>query len=355
MRLSIVDLSVVPPGGTRHDAFGHSIELAQLAEGWGYDRFWVAEHHGSPSLAGRAPEVLIAALAARTERIRLGSGSVLLNHYSPLKVAEVFCTLNEIYPGRIDLGAGRATTGPVIDMALQQDRSAPFRADSDQQIAELVAWLEGGFPADHPFARHPVHTDGRPPELHLLGSSPWSASAAAQQGLRYVIAGFINQHGAPQLIDAYRRDFTEAAGATRIGEPQVMLALHVVCADSEEEARRQLAPVHLMYRNLANGNPRAPVRDPDGAIAELGRLPALERYQTGSRVPPRFLGGTPEQVGEQLEQLSRDLDLDEVMIQDLMTDHKARLRSYELLARDDMMQHPVAGPRPEDHTHEEGR
>src|SRR5690606_5382110 len=141
MRLSIVDLSVVPPGGTRHDAFRNSIELAQRAEKWGYDRFWVAEHHGAPSMAGRAPEVLIAALAAETERIRVGSGSVLLNHYSPFKVAEVFSTLNEIYPGRIDLGAGRATTGPVLDLALQQDRSAPFRADSSQQILELVAWL----------------------------------------------------------------------------------------------------------------------------------------------------------------------------------------------------------------------
>lgn len=190
MRLSIVDISVVPPAGSRTDAFRQSIELAQHAEHWGYERYWVAEHHGSPSVAGRAPEVLIAAIAAR---IRVGSGSVLLNHYSPFKVAEVFCTLNELYPGRIDLGAGRATTGPVTDMALQQDRSRSFRADSNQQIVELVAWLEGGFPEDHSFAQHPVHTIASLPELHLLGSSPWSASAAAQLGLRYVFAGFINQ------------------------------------------------------------------------------------------------------------------------------------------------------------------
>ncbi len=332
MRLSILDLSVVAPGETRHDAFRHSIELAQRAEEWGYERFWVAEHHGSPSIAGRAPEVLIAALAARTERIRLGSGSVLLNHYSPLKVAELFCTLNEIYPGRIDLGAGRATTGPVLDLALQQDRSAPFRADSNQQIVELVAWLENGFPEEHPFARHPVHTDPPPPELHLLGSSPWSASAAAQLGLRYVFAGFINQQGTPHLVEAYRRDFMAATGATGVDGPRPMLAIHVVCADTEEEARRQLAPVHLMYRNLSRGDVRAPMRDPDGAMAELDGLPALERYRPGSGVPPRFLGGTPAQVGEQLEQLARDLEIDEVMIQDLVTDHVARLRSYGLLA-----------------------
>ena len=123
MNLSIVDLSVVIPGETRHDAFRHSIEVAQHVERLGYTRVWVAEHHGAASIAGRAPEVLIATLAAHTATIRIGSGSVLLNHYSPLKVAEVFCTLNEISPGRIDLGAGRATTGPYLDFALQQDRS----------------------------------------------------------------------------------------------------------------------------------------------------------------------------------------------------------------------------------------
>src|SRR5690606_25948231 len=138
--------------------------------------------------------------------------------------------------------------------------------------------------------------------------------------------------GVPHLLEAYRRDFTPASGATRVEEPRAILAIHVVCADSEEEARRQLAPVHLMYRNLASGNPHAPVRDPEGAAAELGGLPPLERYRPGSGVPPRFLGGTPAQVGEQLNELARDLEVDEFMIQDLVTDHAARLRSYELLA-----------------------
>lgn len=332
MKLSIVDVSVVPEGESRSEAFQRSIELAQRAEGWGYERYWVAEHHGSASVAGRAPEVLIAELAARTERIRVGSGSVLLNHYSPFKVAETFSTLNELHPGRIDLGAGRATTGPVTDMALQQDRSAPFRADSNQQILELVAWLENGFPADHPFAQHPIHTIDPPPELHLLGSSPWSASAAAHLGLRYVFAGFINQQGTPAIVDSYRRDFLGGPGATRIERPELMLSLHAVCADSEEEARRQLAPVHVMYSNLARGDLQAPIPQPDGAVELLGGAPPLERYEKGSRVPPRFLGGTPEQVREQLEQIAEDLEVDAIMIQDLMTDHAARLRSYELMA-----------------------
>ncbi len=247
-------------------------------------------------------------------------------------MAEVFSTLNELYPGRIDLGAGRATTGRVLDFALQQDRTEPFRADSNQQIVELVAWLENSFPDDHPFADHPIYTIEPPPELHLLGSSPWSSSAAAQLGLRYVFAGFINQQGTPGILKAYHDNFVAASGPARVEKPTVMLGVHVVCADSEEEARRQLAPVHIMYDNLARGDLRAPIPAPDRAVDQLGGLPALERYRPGTGIPPRFIGGTPEQVQEQLEQLSADLDLDEIMIQDLITDHPARLRSYELLA-----------------------
>lgn len=333
MKLSIVDVSVVPPGETRHDAFQHTIELAQHAERLGYERFWVAEHHGSAAIAGRAPEVLIAALAARTATIRLGSGSVLLNHYSPFKVAELFCTLNELYPGRIDLGAGRATTGPVTDFALQRERDRRVQPDSNEQIVELVAWLENGFPAGHPFADHPIHTIDSLPRLHLLGSSPWSASAAAQLGLRYVFAGFINQVGTPGILSSYRSAFVPAGGASGVAHPEVILAVHAVCADTEDEARRQLAPVHVMYDNLARGDLKSPMLRPDEAVRRLGGLPRLERYQRGSGVPPRFVGGTPEQVAEQLEELRTDLAVDEIMVQDLVTDPMARLRSYELLAQ----------------------
>jgi luciferase family oxidoreductase group 1 len=332
MKLSVLDLSVVPPGGTRHEAFLNSIDLAQHAEAWGYERIWVAEHHGTAAIAGRAPEVLIAAIAAQTSQIRVGSGSVLLNHYSPFKVVELFATLNEIYPGRIDLGAGRATTGPISDLALQQDRSKPFRADSNQQIVELLAWMENRFPEDHPFHGHPIYTIDSLPELHLLGSSPWSASAAAQLGLRYVFAGFINQAATPGILNAYRRDFVPAPGPARVEQPRVMLGIHVVCADSEDEARRQLAPVHVMYENLSRGRLGVQLPDPDGAVAQLGGLPPLERYRSGSGIPPRFLGGTLPQLREQLQELAADLSLDEIIVQDLLTEHPARLRSFELLA-----------------------
>ncbi|MCC6455366.1 MAG: MsnO8 family LLM class oxidoreductase [Caldilineaceae bacterium] len=332
MKLSIVDLSTVLPGETRHEAFLHSIEVAQHVERLGYERVWVAEHHGAASIAGRAPEVLIATLAAHTSRIRVGSGSVLLNHYSPLKVAEVFCTLNEIYPNRIDLGAGRATTGPYLDLALQQDRSKQFHSDSNAQIVELVAWLDKSFPPEHPFAETPLYTIDSLPQLHLLGSSSWSASAAAQLGLRYVFAGFIAQQATPGNIQLYRENFRASDGPSGIQQPEVRLGIHVVCADSEEEARRQLAPVHVMYQNLYQGNMNAPLLTPDQAVDALGGLPPLERYVRGTGIPPKFIGGTLEQVQEQLEQLTEDLALAEIIVQDMMTEHPARLRSYELMA-----------------------
>ncbi|HLS88928.1 MAG TPA: MsnO8 family LLM class oxidoreductase [Sphingobacteriaceae bacterium] len=332
LRLSIVDVSPIMPGQTRHDAFNNSIALAQHAERLGYTRFWVAEHHGGRIGAGRAPEVLIAALGAHTKKIRLGSGAVLLNHYSPYKVAELFCTLNELYPGRIDLGVGRATAGKVLDLALQQDRTRIVRGDSDEQLSELVAWLDDAFPPDHPFARQPLRTIDSLPELHVLGSSPWSARAAGRRGLRYVYGAFLNHMDTPAIVDAYRSNFRPYGGPSGIAGPQVILAVHVVCAETEEEARRQLAPVHVMYRNLFHGDIDTPLLTPDEAVAELGGLPKLQKYIPGSRIPPKIMGGTPARVRLQLESLAKDLGLQEIMIQDVMTDQAARLRSYELIA-----------------------
>lgn len=332
MKLSIVDISTVPAGKTRHDALQGTIELAQHAEKLGFTRFWVAEHHGAPFAAGRAPEVLIAAIAAQTKTIRVGSGSVLLNHYSPFKVVEVFCTLNELTPGRIDLGAGRATAGPIPDFALQQDRSKQFRADSDQQITELVAWLDDSFPKDHPFSQAPIHTLENKPSLHLLGSSAWSSSAAAALGLRYVFAGFINQPKAYEIISNYRKNFQPADGQAGVQKPEVILSVHVVCADTEEEARRQLAPVHVMYGYLAKGILDAMIPSPDECVKELGGLPKIDKYVAGSKVPPKFIGGTKESVHQQLKDLAKDFSVDEIMIQDMITEPKARLHSYKLMA-----------------------
>ena len=332
MKLSLVELSTVEPEKTRHEALMNSIETAQIAEHLGFERIWVAEHHGARAIAGRAPEVLIAAIAANTKKIRVGSGSVLLNHYSPFKVAEVFCTLNELYPGRIDLGAGRATTGRVIDLALQHDRSKIFHSNSNEQLAELLAWLENGFPDDHPFSTVPIHTDDSIPQMYLLGSSTWSSNAAATLGLRYVFAGFINQQQAPEIIDNYRQNFNASDNQTSIEKPEVILAVHAVCADTEEEARLQLAPVTLMYQNLAMGKIDSIVPSPDDAVKALGRLPELARYQSGSRRIPKFIGGNKESVHNQLREIAHDFQVEELMIQDMITDYDAKKKSLHLLA-----------------------
>src|SRR5688572_2182697 len=182
MRLSVLDQTPVPEGTSRPQALRNTLNLARLADGLGYHRYWLAEHHGL-SLAGPAPEVLIGPVAAATRHIRVGSGGVMLPHYSPLKVAEVFSLLAGLHPGRIDLGLGRASgTDPLTTFALQRDRRQASADDFPQQLAELLAYYDGTFPADHPFARLGQGLPGgdEQPEVWLLGSSPQSAIWAGQ-------------------------------------------------------------------------------------------------------------------------------------------------------------------------------
>jgi luciferase family oxidoreductase group 1 len=331
MKLSIVDLSVVQPGETASQALQHSLDLAVLAESLGYQRIWFAEHHAK-SLVGRSPEVLITAAAARTKRIRIGSGSVLLNHYSAYRIAEVFCTLNELYPGRIDLGIGRATAGPVVDLALQQDRSKPFHPDSDVQLTELVNWLQNSFESDSILGTIPIHSIKSRPQLHVTGTSSWSARAAGSRGLRYVFASFFNQFSTRECVETYRDCFRPASGSTGVQSPEVRLGLHVVCGDTELEARRQLGPVQVAYNYLGQGRLQFLEPSPEEAIAILGGIPGIERYKRGSYRPPRYVAGTFEQVAEQLHWIEQDFQIDEFVVQDMTTDWAARRHSYELLA-----------------------
>src|ERR687894_2793551 len=195
MRLSVLDQSPISEGSTGPDALADTLALARLADELGYHRYWVAEHHGGPMLAGPAPEVLIGPLAAATRRIRVGSGGVMLPHYSPLKVAETFSLLAGLYPGRIDLGLGRASgTDPMTTYALQRDRRQASPDDFPDQLAELLAYLDDRLPPDHPFQRLGSSLPRLPqkPEPWLLGSSPQSAIWAAELGLPYAFADFIN-------------------------------------------------------------------------------------------------------------------------------------------------------------------
>src|SRR6202030_2197728 len=195
MNLSIIDQCPVPAGFTTADAFRNTIELARLADRLGYERYWIAEHHATGAFASPAPEVLIARVGAETSHIRVGSGGVMLPHYSPMKVAETFRVLHALYPGRIDLGIGRAPGGSGIEAhALRRDLGRQAAVDDfPEKLAELLAFLERKFPANHPFGNITIAPDMRgAPPVWLLGSSAWSASAAAQFGLPYAFAHFIS-------------------------------------------------------------------------------------------------------------------------------------------------------------------
>src|SRR5699024_5177152 len=208
MKLSIVDLGTVASGTTEKEALADSLQNTRHAEEYGFHRVWFAEHHLSRSGASHHPELLIAAAAMVTSTIRLGSGSVLMNHYSPFKVAEMFQQLEALAPGRIDLGMGRATAGPVIDLALQQNRQNPTQADHQQQVLETLAWLYETFPDDHAFAGHRLMTTvPEVPQTWLLGSSPNGSNLAAGLGIGYTFAGFINPAGAAPALQHYRASF----------------------------------------------------------------------------------------------------------------------------------------------------
>src|SRR6478735_5717676 len=249
MRLSVLDQSPVAEGSTGAQALRNTIDLAQLADALGYHRYWVAEHHGGPSLAGPSPEALIGPVAAAPEGIRVGSGGVMLPHYSPFKVAETFSLLAGLFPGRIDLALGRASgTDPLTTFALQRDRTKAMPDDFPQQLAELLAHLEDDLPPEHPFVRLPKFLPGLPhaPEPWLLGSSPQSAIWAAETGLPYAFADFINPGGADIARD-YRDRF---AAGVRLPAPHVMVAAWVICAETDEEAQHLAASSRMTLRLL---------------------------------------------------------------------------------------------------------
>ena len=324
MRLSVLDQSPIAQGSTGRDALANTIDLAKLGDALGYHRYWVAEHHGGLMLAGPAPEVLIGPIAAATEKIRVGSGGVMLPHYSPLKVAEAFSLLAGLYPGRIDLGIGRAAgTDPMTTYALQRDRRQAAPDDFFEQLVELLAYLEDALPADHPFARLAKSLPGAPesPQPWLLGSSPQSAIWAAQLGMPYAFADFINRDGA-EIASDYQRRFDPGP---RDAAPRTAVAAWALAAETEEEAWELTASSRMAMAMLRRGRliPVPPVE------TALRFLKAEGEAVAGSR---RITAGTPEQVRAGLETIAHEYGADEVIVVSSTHDHAARRRSYELLA-----------------------
>jgi luciferase family oxidoreductase group 1 len=326
LRLSVLDQTPVSEGSAAAQALRNSIDLAELADRLGYHRYWVAEHHGGGLVAGPSPEVLIGPIAAATSRLRVGSGGVMLPHYSPLKVAESFGVLAGLFPGRIDLGIGRAAgTDPMTTHALQRDRSHALPDDFPDQLAELLAYFEHGFPAGH-LARLAASLPGEPevPEPWLLGSSEQSAIWAGELGLRYAFADFINPRGAP-IAETYRSGFVAGKRLTR---PRLAVAVRAVVAATEEEARRLSASWRMAFDLLRRGRLVA-VPPPEKAQRYL-ELHAEEREGSGD--DRRRLTGTPAQVRAEIEEIAAAYGAEEAIVVTITHDHEDRRRSYELLA-----------------------
>jgi luciferase family oxidoreductase group 1 len=327
LKLSVIDQSPVPAGSTPADAFRNTIELAKLADRLGYTRYWIAEHHATAALASPAPEVLLARVGVETSAIRIGSGGIMLPHYSPMKVAEEFRVLHALYPDRIDLGVGRAPGGSPLDSyALRRDRESEPPDDFPRQLMELLAFLNNGFRPDHPFNRielSPAMPGG--PDVWLLGSSLWSASAAAQTGLPYAFAHFIDPNPTRTAMEYYRSHFISNQGS----KPQTIIAVGAICAETEAEANRLYASVRLFIRRIRSGG-RGPIPTPETALAELGPDEGDPRPNDSDW--PRVFVGTPDNVRDQLIDMASVLQTEEIMIVTVVHDHQARLRSYELLA-----------------------
>ncbi len=327
LRLSVLDQSPIAEGSTGGDALRNSIDLARWADELGYHRYWVAEHHGTPMLACASPEVLIGPIAAATARLRVGSGGVMLPHYSPFKVAEAFSMLSGLFPGRIDLAVGRAPgTDQVTTVALQRDRRQLMPDDFPQQLAELLAYLDDTLPADHPFAALAKTLPGVPqrPDPWLLGSSPQSGIWAAEVGLPYAFADFIHAVGAP-IAARYRERFQPSGWSA---EPRVIVATSAICAETDAEAERLAASSRMAISLLYRGSliPVPPVEKAVRYLAEQG----------GSALPAgrRAVVGSPARVREGIEEVAREYGAGEVMIVTITYDHAARRRSYELIARE---------------------
>lgn len=318
---SILDLAPIRQGGDAAQAFRNSLDLAQHAEKWGYKRFWLAEHHNMTGIASAATSVVIGHVAGGTKTIRVGSGGIMLPNHPPLRVAEMFQTLEALYPGRIDLGIGRAPGGvPGVTRALRAGRGELF----PQMLNELVARSRGG-EAGYPDGVHAEPGGVALPPVWLLGSSGASARMAGEAGSGYSFAAHFSPTPAAPAMLAYREAFKPSE---HFKAPHAILGVAVVCAESEDLARERASTMELAWLRIQSGR-FLPLPSPAEALA----YPYNEYEQAALREwRERTVVGTPQQVRERLLALAAEAHADEVMIVSNLYDHAARLRSYELVA-----------------------
>lgn len=321
MLVSVLDQSPVRQGGTAQQAFQETLELAALCDSLGYHRFWVSEHHSSDALAGSAPEVLLGAIGQHTTDIRIGSGGIMLPHYSAYKVAEIASTLAALFPGRVDLGVGRAPgTDMISARALSVDGKTRFE-HFPQQVEQLQRMLFDG--------EYRPQVNPKPDQqaaLWMLGSSPDSAILAGQRGLAYNFALFINPHMDPKILDYYRRQFV---ASDQCSKPYTSLTVNVICADTEAEAQRIALSRQISFLRFATGKGDSRICTPEDAASVV--LTADEQAFIKQRSAHAAIG-TPEQVRDKLFELADAFGADELMTVTITHDFEARKRSYQLLA-----------------------
>ncbi len=319
---SVLDLSPITEGSDAAQSFRNTLDLARHAEAWGYNRYWLAEHHGMPGIASAATAVLIAHVAGGTRSIRVGAGGIMLPNHSPLVIAEQFGTLESLYPGRIDLGLGRA---PGSDQATARALRRNLMSDADEfprDVVELMDFL----------SREPrqvvraVPGTGLEVPIWILGSSLFGAQLAAMLGLPYAFASHFAPAQMMQAIELYRASFKPSA---RLATPYVMLGFNVFAADTDEEAAVRATSMQQAFVNLRSGRPaRLPPPRP-GYAQDVG--PA-EQALLASVLPCSAIGA-PDTVHAKLKAFIERTGADELMITSQMFDHAARLRSYEIAAK----------------------
>jgi luciferase family oxidoreductase group 1 len=324
IKLSILDQSIVRKGGTAAEAIAATVETVKLAEKLGYHRFWVSEHHNSAMIAGSAPEVLLVKLGDETKHIRIGSGGIMLPNHSALKVAENFRMLEILFPGRIDLGMGRAPGGDRITAALLNPSNTFSEEKYIQQLEHLHAYFndEAGTDYGRILAVPQALTT---PEQWILSSSGGSSAIAAKFGAGLAVAKFINGFAGPEVAELYRNAFQPSEAFKK---PQVLVAVQVLCADTEEKARelRKMSDYVLLQFEKGNFTPMVDfdeIKDYVFSPAELERI----SYNSG-----RIISGTPESVKDQIVRLAEDFNTHEIMVSCMTARQDDRIRCFQLLA-----------------------
>ncbi|MGP4071494.1 LLM class flavin-dependent oxidoreductase [Piscibacillus sp. B03] len=324
LQLSVLDQSPLLQGHNEQDALAQTIALAKHVDELGYKRFWMSEHHSTKSLAGSAPEILVSAVAAQTKHIRVGTGGVLLPHYSPYKIAETFRVLEGLYPGRIDLGIGRAPGGmPGVNYALNRGQY-PDVQSYPTQVSHLIDYLIGESPEGYEVKATPFGSTV--PPVFMLGSSGGSASVAGQLGTGYTFAQFINGDGHPAAIDRYYNSFIPS---DIMREPQASVAVFAVIGDTEEEAEFFASSLDYALLTLAQGKVRQYFPSPEEASQNKYNMYEQEAIRDNRK---RMIVGDVQSVKQQLEHLADTFKVNEIMVNCIVSPFERRVDSYTKLA-----------------------